>query len=196
MTGYLMNVRPLVDVTDQSLMLAVANGDVERLGVLFERYHKQLFNYLYRLTGDAQWSEDLVQEVFVRILKYRHTWQAGCGFRTWMFQIARNVRLDYAQRNPRDEISIEEQMMEFVCPLPTPDAAAERQDDMRILLEALAKLPAERREVLLLRGFQGLKFEEIAEILKCSINTIKGRAFTAIRELRAAVHHCKQEKVV
>jgi RNA polymerase sigma factor (sigma-70 family) len=191
-----MKVGRPVAMNDQSLMSAVANGDVDQLGVLFERYHKQLFNYLYRLTGNSQFSEDLVQEVFMRILKYRHTWQPGYTFRTWIYQIARNVRMDHLQRHSCDEVSIDEQMMEFVCPHPTPAIIAEQQDDMRIMLEALAKLPEERREVLLLRGFQGLKFEEIAEVLKCSINTIKGRAFTAIRELRMAVHQRKQEKVV
>jgi RNA polymerase sigma-70 factor (ECF subfamily) len=182
-------------MTDQSLMLAVADGDVAQLGILFERYYKQLFNYLLRLTGNAQVSEDLVQEVFMRILKYRRSWRSECAFRTWMFQIARNVRIDHVQRNIQSIVSLEDNAMEFVCPLPTPDAAAEQKDDMRIMLTALGRLPEERREVLLLRGFQGLKFEEIAAVLKCSVNTIKGRAFIAIRELRAAVNQLKQERV-
>lgn len=184
-----------MELTDQSLMLAVADGDVAQLGVLFERYHLQLFNYLLRLTGNRQMSEDLVQDVFMRILKYRHSWQSECPFRTWMFQIARNVRIDHFQRNLPNAVSLDDQVEEFVCPLPRPDAAAERKDDMRIMLEALERLPEERREVLLLRGFQGLKFEEIANVLKCSVNTIKGRAFIAIRELRAAVNQLKRERV-
>jgi RNA polymerase sigma-70 factor (ECF subfamily) len=182
-------------MTDQSLMLAVADGDVAQLGVLFERYHRQLFNYLLRLTGNRQMSEDLVQEVFMRILKYRRSWHSECQFRTWMFQIARNVRIDHVQRNLPNAVSLDDHVEEFVCPLPRPDAAAERKDDVRIMLEALERLPEERREVLLLRGFQGLKFEEIATVLKCSVNTIKGRAFIAIRELRAAANQLKQEKV-
>ena len=182
-------------MTDQSLMRAVVNGNVESLGILFERYHPQLFNCLFRLTGNRQLSEDLVQEVFVRILKYRHTWQEGSQFRTWMFQIARNARTDHARRNARDEVNIEDHVLEFICPLPVPDVAAEKREDMRIMLEALATLSEERREVLLLRGFQGMKFEEIAGMLKCSVNTVKSRAFTAIRELRAAVHQLKGERV-
>jgi RNA polymerase sigma factor (sigma-70 family) len=191
-----MRRQACAEKTDQALMLAVADGDVEQLGFLFDRYHKKLFNYLFHFTGNGPLSEDLVQEVFVRILKYRRTWQSDFGFRAWMFQIARNVRMDYVQRNSRQEVNIEDHAEEFICPLPTPDAAAECQDDMRILLEALKMLSEERREVLLLRGFQGMKFEEIADALKCSVNTIKGRAFTAIRELRDIVHQLKQEKVV
>jgi RNA polymerase sigma-70 factor (ECF subfamily) len=80
--------------------------------------------------------------------------------------------------------------------LPTPGEQAEENEEMQLMLDALARLPEEKREVLLLRGLQGLKFEEIAEVLKCSVNTIKGRAFRAIRELRAAVQQLKSERVI
>jgi RNA polymerase sigma factor (sigma-70 family) len=78
--------------------------------------------------------------------------------------------------------------------LPTPDRHFEQEEEMRILLAALKKIPEERRDVLLLRGFQGLKFEEIAKVFKCPVNTIKGRAFKGIRELKDAVHLIKREK--
>jgi RNA polymerase sigma-70 factor (ECF subfamily) len=173
--------------SDESVMLSVRKGDVDKLGVLFERHHPQLFNYLLRLTGDRHASEDLVQEVFVRILKYRHTYRGECQFTTWMFQIARNARIDLFRRGPREEVSIEDNPREHVSPLPSPHATAQRGEEMEMLLAALAKLPEESRDVLLLRGFQGLKFEEIARVMKCSVNTVKGRAFRAVRELRASV---------
>jgi len=132
----------------------------------------------------------------VRILKYRHTWRSDLGFRAWMYQIARNARVDYVHRNAPQEVNIEDHEAICICPLPTPHAAVERQDDMRIALEALKMLSEERREVLLLRGFQGMKFEEIAQALQCPVNTIKGRAFAAIRELREIVRQYRQEKVV
>jgi RNA polymerase sigma factor (sigma-70 family) len=190
-----MEDRYTEDVTDQSLMLAVGEGDVEKLGILFERYHGPLFNYLFRLCGNKHLSEDLVQEVFVRILKYRHTYGGNHRFTTWMFQIARNARIDHYRQNPVVDASLECQVQEFLSDSPTPDQYMEQEEEMRIMLAALEKLPEERREVLLLRGFQGLKFEEIAEVLRCSVNTIKGRAFRGIRELRDAVHQLKREKL-
>lgn len=191
-----MEQRPENELTDQSLMLAVRGGDVEKLGILFERHHAQLFNFLLRLTGSRHLSEDLVQEVFMRLLKYRHTYRGESQFTTWMFQIARNARIDYFRRGPRDEVSMEDEVREHVSLLPTPNEQAERNEEMQILLDALTKLPEERREVLLLRGFQGLKFDEIAEVLKCPVNTIKGRAFRAIRELRVSVLQLKGERVL
>jgi len=191
-----MEQRTTDESSDQSLMLAVREGDVEKLGILFERHHGQLFNFLFRLTGNRHLSEDLVQEVFVRLLKYRHTYRGESQFTTWMFHIARNARIDHFRRSPREEVGMEDEIREHVSLLPTPGERAEHEEETRIMLDALARLPEEKREVLLLRGLQGLKFEEIAEILKCSVNTIKGRAFRAIRDLQVAVHQLKSERVL
>ena len=79
-------------------MLAVRDGDVERIGVLFDRHHRMLFNFFLRLTANRGLSEDLVQEVFFRMLKYRQTFQAGTNFTAWMYQIARNAHLDQSRK--------------------------------------------------------------------------------------------------
>ena len=181
--------------SDQSLMLAVREGDVEKLGILFERYHGQLFNFLLRLTGNRHLSEDLVQEVFVRLLKYRHTYRGESRFATWMFRIARNARIDYFRRSPQADVSIEDEVREFVSLAPAPGEQMEQEEEMQIMLDALARLPEDRREVLLLRGFQGLRFEEIAKALNCSVNTVKGRAFRGIRDLRVSMDQLKGERV-
>ena len=79
---------------DDRLMTAVQAGDVSRLGDLFERHHRALFNFFLRWCGDRQLSEDMVQDVFLRMLKYRATYRPGSQFRTWMYHLARNVRID------------------------------------------------------------------------------------------------------
>ncbi len=177
-------------------MLAVRDGDLEKLGVLFERHHALLFNFLLRLTGNRHLSEDLVQEVFVRLLKYRHTYRAESQFTTWMFQIARNARIDHFRKGPHDEVSMEDEVYERVSLQPTPGEQAEQNEQVQIMLDALSRLSEERREVLLMRGVLGLKFEEIADTLKCSINTIKGRAFRGIRELRGSMHQLRGERAL
>jgi RNA polymerase sigma-70 factor, ECF subfamily len=82
-------------VTDEALMTAVRAGDLAKLGVLFERYHEALFEFLSRMTGDRTAAEDLVQDIFVRILKYRATYRDGGRFETWLYRIARNARAEY-----------------------------------------------------------------------------------------------------
>jgi RNA polymerase sigma factor (sigma-70 family) len=175
------------EASDQSLMLAVRAGETAKLGVLFERHHRHLFSFLYHLTGDRQLSEDLVQEVFVRLLKYRHTYRAESQFSTWMFQVARNARTDFFRKDPGKTVSIETDRVEHESPHPKQDEILAADDEMKVLLEAVRKLPEKKREVLLLRGFEGMKFEEIARVLGCPVNTAKARAFDGIRDLRSAV---------
>ena len=80
-------------------MRAVREGDLTRMGLLFERHHRPLFDFLYRMTGDRGAAEDLVQDVFVRMLRYRSTYRDEGRFETWMFRIARNVRADHFRKH-------------------------------------------------------------------------------------------------
>src|SRR5271163_1784275 len=93
---------------DEDLMLEVRNGSGETLGVLFDRYHSPLFNFYSKLTGDRTLSDDLVQEVFLRILKYRQSYEPGTPFRAWIYQIARNARVDSPDCPERESGSLPE----------------------------------------------------------------------------------------
>jgi RNA polymerase sigma-70 factor, ECF subfamily len=166
---------------DEELMLQVRNGEGEKLGVLFERYHGPLFNFYTRLMGDRTVSEDLVQEVFLRILRYRDTYQPGTPFRPWMYQIARNARMDHYRKSPRHE-TFEPDM---VPPIVPPDSAQQEQEGA-LLHRALMQLSEDRREVLILARFQELKYTEIARLLGCELNTVKTRVHRALRDLRVA----------
>jgi RNA polymerase sigma-70 factor (ECF subfamily) len=166
-------------IPDEELMSQVRSGVGEMLGELFERYQVPLFNFYYRLTADRSLSEDLVQEVFFRILKYRHTYRPGTGFRAWMYQIARNARIDYLRRR-RPETSLEGEIEPAVIPSDT----AQGEQEARLLHRALLQLAEEKREVLVLSRFQGLKYEQIAELMDCEVNTVKVRVHRALQELR------------
>ena len=80
-------------MTDEALMRAVRDGDVARLGELFERHHRSVFDFLVRMTGDRASAEDMVQDVFVRMLKYRATFRDDGRFETWMFRIPPKPRV-------------------------------------------------------------------------------------------------------
>jgi RNA polymerase sigma-70 factor (ECF subfamily) len=94
-------------VTDEALMRAVRDGDVAQLGTLFERYHVPLFDFLVRMTGDRTAAEDLVQDIFMRVLKYRSTFRDAGSFETWLFRIARNARADYFRKRQSNEPLVE-----------------------------------------------------------------------------------------
>lgn len=181
--------------SDQFLMQAVKDGEVGKLGILFERHHSQLFNFLLRLTGDRQLSEDLVQEVFVRVLKYRHTYRGESQFTTWMFQIARHAHIDHFRKYAREDTMVKEEADEMVSPQAAPVQQIEQEQEAQLLREALARLPEEKREVLLLSRFHHLKYEEIAKILNCSVGAVKGKVFRAVQDLRERFIELTGERV-
>jgi len=166
-------------MSDEELMSQVRSGVGEMLGLLFERYQTPLFNFYLKLTGDRSVSEDLVQDVFFRILKYRQSYRVETPFRAWMYQIARNARLDYLRRR-RPETSWEPEM----SPAVTPTDTAQSSQEALLLHRALMRMSEEKREVLVLSRFQDLKYEEIARLLSCETGTVKTRVHRALQELR------------
>jgi RNA polymerase sigma factor (sigma-70 family) len=170
-------------VTDEALMQAVRSGDVSGLGVLFERYHAALFDFLSRMTGDRTAAEDLVQDVFVRILKYRATFRDDGSFETWVFRIARNARADHFRRRAPIE-PIDGGALERPEPAPGPARQFEARREQAQLRRALMQLRDDRRELIVLARYRGLKHEQIAEILGIEAGAVKVRIHRAMRELR------------
>lgn len=170
--------------SDNELMIRVKHGDLDKLAVLYERYNRALFAFFFRVTLNSQASEDLVQTVFFKIIKYRERYRAENGsFVTWMFRIAHNAHIDHFHRleRTRNEARIDEM---DVCGDGDPDEDFLKKERSRRIKEALGLLTTEQREVLILSRYQGLKYEEIAEILKCRVGTVKARVFRAMEKLR------------
>lgn len=178
---------------DEELMSQVRNGVADGLGVLFDRYQMPLFNFFYKMTGNRTTSEDLVQEVFFRILKYRQSYREGTPFKAWMYQIARNARVDLFRRQ-RPEVSWEPEMEPAVAP----SDSTQQQQETQMLYRALLQMSEEKKEVLILSRFQGLKYEEIAQLLGCEVNTVKTKVHRALQELRELFYRpntARQSKV-
>jgi RNA polymerase sigma-70 factor (ECF subfamily) len=168
---------------DEQLMLEARNGNLRTIGALFERHQAPLFNYYLRLAGDRGAAEDMVQDVFFRILRYRHTYKDGTPFVTWMYAIARNARNDYLRKNRR-EVALEPDENVAADPAPTAAESVAARQESELLRRALSALPEEKRELLILSRYQNLKYEQIAGLLGCEVGTIKVRVHRAVRELR------------
>jgi RNA polymerase sigma factor (sigma-70 family) len=179
--------------TDRELMLAVRDGAVEKSGILFERHHKLLYNFFLKLTSRPDVSEDLVQEVFYRILKFRESFRGESQFTTWMYQIARNVRVDHYRKNRRQMENLD-QVGSISDSNPDPEEITINKDNVALLRQALRKLSPEKREVLVLSRFQHFKYEEIGKILNCKVGTIKARVFRALKELTDIYYELAGEK--
>ena len=165
-------------------MLSVRDGGISDLAPIFERHNGRLFNYYVRMTGDRQLSEDMVQDVFLRILKYRHTFRGESRFITWMFTIARNVQMDNVKRWDRTQPLVVDGDDTGPVNEPASDDTADHRYDAAFLKEALLTLSPEKREVLILSRYEGMKYAEIAESVGCSVENVKVRVHRAIKDLR------------
>lgn len=173
---------------DTELMLQVVKGRTSALAVLFERHHARLYRFCLRMTGDRHVSEDLVQDAFMRILKYRRTFRQDTPFVPWMFRIARNACVDHLRRSAIEAKPSAD--IERVAEAAGADAAvaakATEDDRCELVRRALLALPAAVREVLVLSRFEFKTYEEIATVLGCSAGAARVRAHRAIKQLRDA----------
>jgi len=181
-----MNSNPETDldpVSDTALMLKVKAGDIEKLSLLYERYSKMLFGFFWRMSGSVETSEDLVQTVFYRILKKRSQFKGKGKFSSWMFQIAHNLWADHYKKNHRIDLKDDMERWELKEGLST-DEQIEREEQLRQLRTALNSLSDDKREVIILSRYQGMKYNEIANILGTTEGAIKIKMFRALADLR------------
>lgn len=162
---------------------ALAEGRPEAVTTLFERHHRTLFAFFLRLTGHRALSEDLTQEVFLRILRYGATFQAGQPFKPWMFRIARRVHLDHLAK-ARPHVPLEDLLEEPPAAQPCALEGLQAREEAARLEAALARLPLRKRELLLLSRDPDLSHQDLAALLGCSVGSIKVQVHRALKALR------------
>lgn len=179
--------------SDKALMMKVKNGDFDKLGLLFERYHRGLYVYFYRMCKDQDTCEDLVQSVFERILKYRQSYTGDGKFSTWLFSVARNQFIDHHRKSKRNGIPVQIDESRIEMPEGVEEPVKNKMRKKEILEMALNSLDQEKREVVILSRYEGLKYKEIAEILETTEGAIKVKMFRAMKELKDLAESFEKE---
>jgi RNA polymerase sigma-70 factor (ECF subfamily) len=173
----------VAELTDEKIMCQVKDGQLPELRQLFNRYNVPVYNFFLKLTMDTGTSEDLTQTLFYRIIRYRHTFNAGNGsFKSWMYQMARNLHADHC----RQKLRLAE-MVRNVHEYPE-DLAEKREgfkeQEFEMLKKALSGLGPVDRELIVLSRYEGLKYAEIARIKNMSLSAVKVQIHRALKELR------------
>ncbi len=173
-------------------MGAVKNGDLQQASVLFERYHKRILNFLARMVMNRAIAEDLTQNVFLRMIRYRNSYQEGNRFQSWIYQVARNVFSDHyqANKNKKADFVDVEKMIDTIM---EPEEGNDQNEREETLRRSMALLSEEQRELLVLTRFQQMKYEEVAAILDTTVANIKVKVHRAIARLRE--HYFELEKI-
>jgi RNA polymerase sigma-70 factor (ECF subfamily) len=169
---------------EAELVRELALGRPEAFERLVARYERPLMGFIGATVGDAAAAEDIFQETFVRVIRSIGDYRPQAGLATWIFTIARNLALDHLRRRKRRR---EVPLNVIPMPRPGPEAAlqaAERSDKLR---DAMARLAPKKREVLALRFFANMGYEEMAGLLGAPEGTLKFRVHEALRELSASL---------
>ncbi len=167
--------------TDEELIARFQQGDSYAFDLLVKRYQDPLLNFVYRFLGNHTEAEDIVQETFYRLYKNKHYYREIAKFSTWIYTIAGNLaKTELRKRNRRKLFSISHFMStEKDYDIPdssfTPDTVTNSQITDKIIQKAIDKLSPKFKEVIVLRDIQGLSYEEIAEIVKIPLGTVKSR---------------------
>ncbi len=171
-------------VSDEQLIEWVANGDASCLGTLFERHNRRVYQYCRQLTQHDAQAEDLVQEVFLKILRKAGSFRGQGSFKAWMFNVARNLTFDHLRAAKRQGVarSIEESAEQLIDHRSAEQAAAGVQG-IGALQRALANLPANAQEVIWLGRFEFDNYEELGLALGCKPATARVRMHRAMQQL-------------
>jgi len=175
-------------VSDEQLIRWVAEGDASCLGTLFERHHRGVYRYCYQMTRSSSMSEDLVQEVFLKLLKKASSFRAEGSCKAWIFNIARNVTLDYlrkAEPDLRTEDDGDERQQLLIDHRSSEQVASDRQN-VQLVERALAEIPATAREVIWLGRFVFDDYEELARALDCTVSAARVRMHRAMEALNSS----------
>lgn len=169
---------------DAQLVRAHLEGDERAFTVLVERYQTRLQNFVYRIVGDRERSEDLVQEAFIRVHRHLGRFDRTKKFSTWVYTIASNLAKNELRNRARNPLVLfttlapvedDERPLEFEDPDNRPDEVFRRQHIHDAVHDSVRQLPAHHRHVFVLREIEGRSYDEIATMTNCNLGTVKSR---------------------
>lgn len=167
-------------LTDEDLMLAVANGNLDTMSILFDRYHVRIYNFFNKMIHNKMVSEDLTQDVFIKILKYRTSYKNG-NFASWIYTIARNIFSTYYQKQKKERTNIIE---DDKLNSKEVESSENNKEELEHLKVALLQLNNSDRELIVMHRYQEIKYEQIAEIIGSSENAVKVKVHRALKKLK------------
>jgi RNA polymerase sigma-70 factor (ECF subfamily) len=184
-------------LSDEALMQRFQQGDSQAFRVLLERHRRGVYNFALRHVGNQTAAEDLLQEVFLRVVRGAHRYKLESKFTTWLYTIARNLCVDRARKmkfrrhRSLDQPVGKDEGIPLGDRIANTDAATDRNaigSELKVqLAQAIATLREDQREVFVMREYSNLPFKEIAEIVGVPENTVKSRMRYALEHLRKAL---------
>jgi RNA polymerase sigma-70 factor, ECF subfamily len=176
--------------SDEELVARSKTGDTESFNQLVKRWERPIFALAYRTLGREEDARDVTQETFLRAFRALPRFKGDAKFSSWLYRIALNLCRDWMRKDRRtpvvavpDGVEIE-QLMSERPETPSVEDLAARAELSRTVAAAMETLPAEQRTAIILKEYQGLTFQEIADLLNCPLSTVKTRVYQGLNLLR------------
>lgn len=183
-----------MELTDRAYVAKARAGDADAYRVLVERHSRSLFRLAFRMTGNEQDAEDVVQESFLRAYRQLAKFDDRASFGTWLYRIASNCSLDLVRARKRrsenfapDEAEGEDPMAAVPSGAPSPERTALSSEVRERVAAAMEDLSAAERTAFVLRHFEGMCIEEVSRVLECQPGAAKHSVFRAVQKLRRAL---------
>lgn len=179
---------------DAVLMVEVCGGHEPSFETLLQRHRVTVVNHLYRLVRDRAVAEELAQDVFLRVYRFRNRYQPEAKFTTWLFRITTNVALNWRRDTRRETAHLrldthESRRIQVLDQNPRADQQLLAENRCKEIREAIDALPPKQLAAVLMHKYEGMDYVQIAEVLECSIPALKSLLFRAYETLRRRLAH-------
>jgi RNA polymerase sigma-70 factor (ECF subfamily) len=183
------------EATDQQLVVRVQEGDKRAFDLLVLKYQHKVHAIVSRFVRDTDEVADVVQEAFIKAYRALPKFRGESQFYTWLYRIAVNTAKNYlvsrSRRPPGSDVDIDDAEYysgsEYLKDLGTPENQLFRDELESVIVKSIAELPEDLRTAVTLREYEGLSYEEIAEIMECPVGTVRSRIFRARESIDAVV---------
>jgi RNA polymerase sigma-70 factor (ECF subfamily) len=187
--------------TDEELVARATAGDLDSFNQLVSRWERPIYALAYRTLGREEEARDVVQDAFLRAFRGLKGFKGEAKFSSWLYRITLNLCRDWIRRErraPLVQVPDGDDSMNLAEQMPSPDESVEdlvaRREMSQAVALAMAELPEEQRTAIMLKEYQGLTFQEIAELLDCPLSTVKTRLYQGLSVLRRRLERRQSEE--
>jgi RNA polymerase sigma-70 factor (ECF subfamily) len=194
--SWIVGAREDLELSDTQIIERTLGGEHDAFNLLVRRWERQIYGLALRMLGRDDEAKDATQETFLLAYRNLSKFRGEAKFSSWIYRIALNICNTKLRNRSREGISLEEQQeavgFEVVDDTEDLSAGIQREQVARHVRRALQGLPAEMRQVIIMKEYEGLKFSEIADILGIPVSTVKTRMYTGLVELRKRLEHLRE----
>ncbi|HTA76933.1 MAG TPA: sigma-70 family RNA polymerase sigma factor [bacterium] len=194
--AYAYTIKRII-ITDAQVIELIRKGHTEAYGDLVRQYHKRVMGYCFSMLSNHTDAEEAAQDIFVKVYTSLNKFKGDSSFSTWLYRITANHCLDVLRkRNRRKNVSleslVEQEGSQIQKLFATPSVADTHLENRQLADKILSTLTEDQRQILTLREAEGLEYQEIADVLDCSLDAVKGRLARARKQLQENLRHIQK----